>query len=128
MRILIVEDNPHRINQFKEWKPKDINLVFVTSAGPALGLIQRDKGYIYAGVMLDHDLVEQHVSESESNLSGSQVTNLIIECFSYETYVLIHSMNASKGFSMQSKLENADFNVIKIKFFLDTLRIAYRHC
>jgi hypothetical protein len=114
MRILIIEDNINRISQFKDWKPDDMHFVFVTSPGTALGLIKRDKGMVYCGVCLDHDLQEQQVCESEESFSGTQIATSLIQNFSYEIPILVHSMNEIKAMAMVQKLTKADFNVTRI--------------
>ncbi len=116
MRLLIIEDNLERIALFKTWKPDDIHFVFATSPGSALGLIKRDKGLIYGGVCLDHDLQEQQVCESEESFSGTQIAAALIKNFSYEIPVLIHSMNDNRASGMAQALTKADFSVTRIPF------------
>ena len=58
-RILIVEDDSDRLREIKSWMPPDVFVSNVTDAGAAIGLIKRDRGRVYAGIMLDHDLQEQ---------------------------------------------------------------------
>lgn len=114
MRVLIVEDNIERITRLQAWKPDDMHFVFATSPGTALGLIRRDKGLVYAGVMLDHDLQEQSVCHSEIEFSGTQVANAIIQNFSIDIPVLIHSMNSNRAINMVNMLTNASFSVTRI--------------
>ncbi len=114
LRVLIIEDNAERIACFRAWKPGDVHFVLATSPGPALGIIRRDRGLIYAGVMLDHDLVEQSICASEIEFSGTQVTTSIIENFSYEIPILIHSMNDAKASAMAKRLISADFSVTRV--------------
>ncbi len=77
-RILIVEDNTPRANLLKSWLPKDVVPVVVTSAGSAIGVIKRDRGNIYAGIMLDHDLQENIVTQEDISLNGMNVVDSII--------------------------------------------------
>ena len=114
MCLLIIEDNLERIKTFKAWQPSDMHFVFASSPGAALGLIKRDKGLVYSGVSLDHDLQEQNVCESEESFSGTQIAEAIIENFSYEIPILIHSMNENKASGMTQKLTKADFTVTRI--------------
>lgn len=55
-RILIVEDDDERVAKFRSWLPETMRIVHARSAGSAIGILQRDKGRVYAGIMLDHDL------------------------------------------------------------------------
>jgi hypothetical protein len=114
MRLLIIEDNADRIAQFKAWEPDDMHFVFATSPGTALGLIKRDKGLIYCGVCLDHDLQEQQVCQSEESFSGTQIAAALVQHFSYEIPILIHSMNETKASAMVKALTKADFYVTRI--------------
>ena len=114
IRVLIIEDNAVRIACFQAWKPEWIHFVFASSPGAALGLISRDRGLIYAGVMLDHDLQEQRVCQSEQAFSGTQIAHAIVEHFSYEIPILIHSMNETKASGMAKIVTKADFSVTRI--------------
>ena len=60
-RLLLIEDDSERIEQFRAWLPEDARLVVAMSAGRAIGTLQRDGRGVYAGVMLDHDL-QQHAA------------------------------------------------------------------
>ena len=53
---LLVEDDPDRIARFTAWCPPDARLVVARGGGRALGLLERDPGRVYAGLLLDHDL------------------------------------------------------------------------
>lgn len=138
MRILVVEDNAERIACFRAWKPENVHFVLATSPGPALGIIRRDRGLVYAGVMLDHDLVEQSVCTSEIEFSGTQVATAIVENFSYEIPILIHSMNEAKASTMAKKLISTSFSVTRIPMavlteqrlheWLAEVRENWQHC
>jgi CheY-like chemotaxis protein len=114
LRVLIIEDNQERIECFRAWKPADMHFVFATNAGSALGIIRRDRGLVFASVMLDHDLVEQSICASDLELSGTEVSKAIIENFSYETPILIHSMNDTKASAMARRLLSADLSVMRM--------------
>jgi len=114
VRLLIIEDNIDRIAQFTDWEPADMHFVFATSPGGAIGLINRDKGLVYCGICLDHDLQEQRVSESEGTFSGTQIATALAHHFFYEIPVLIHSMNETKASGMAQTLIKADFCVTRI--------------
>ena len=69
-RILIIEDDQERIKRLLSWMPADVRTVVTTSAGKAIGLLKRDRGNVYAGILLDHDLQEQVAAENDRYLSG----------------------------------------------------------
>ena len=114
IRLLIIEDNPGRIRLFKKWLPDDIRPVFASSAGRALGVLQLDKGRVYAGIMLDHDLFEQPASEVDSQFSGTHVVQAIIKNIHPDTPVLLHSMNDIRARIMERSLESGGFYVRRI--------------
>lgn len=78
LRILIVEDDPDRARRLQSWLPEGVRTVVVASAGRALGVLHRDRGSVYAGILLDHDLQEQAATDSDRHLSGSDVVDAII--------------------------------------------------
>ncbi|MGH8550177.1 MAG: hypothetical protein ACRERU_16560 [Methylococcales bacterium] len=114
LRLLIIEDNPQRIELFTEWVPADIKPVFAKSAGRAIGLLKRDRGLVYAGVMLDRDLNEQPVIESERWLSTNDFMPVLIDSICLDVPVLVHSMNMGKAKSLVRELETAGFWVTRI--------------
>ena len=114
LRLLIVEDNEERLQCFRSWLPDDIRVVVARSAGRAIGIVQRDRGTVYAGILLDHDLVEQIATEGELKFSGTQVSEAIIKHISADVPVLIHSMNYIGAKTMFTKLEQAGFWLTRI--------------
>ncbi len=78
IRVLIVEDNPQRIQTFLEWLPADVVACVATSVGKAIGVLQRDAKEL-AGILLDHDLTEQAVTDADLTRSGSDVSGLIVQ-------------------------------------------------
>jgi len=112
--LLLIEDNPARARTIQGWIPEGVRCVLVTSAGRALGLIKRDAGRVYGGILLDHDLQEQTVAQDEYLLSGSDLLDHIIRHVSKDVPILIHSMNMLQGPSMARKLEAAGFSVTRI--------------
>lgn len=83
LKILIVEDDRKRAEAFSSWMPDGYRAVIVKSAGTALGLLERDKGYVYAGVCLDHDLRQQVAVSSDHDLSGTTVVRAVAKYISY---------------------------------------------
>lgn len=108
-RLLIVEDDPERMTLFRLWLPEDVLIVWAKSAGVALGIIRRDSGSIYGGIMLDHDLEKSVITDDDLMLSGTQVTDLMIQCISPDVPILVHSVNPSQGPRMVSQLKRAGF-------------------
>jgi len=113
-RILIVEDDPERADILQSWLPEGTRAVVVTSAGKALGLLTRDRGNVYAGILLDHDLQQQTAASSDLYLSGEQVAEAIIRYVAKDVPILVHSVNVQRAPVMVSKLEAAGFCVTRI--------------
>jgi len=113
-RILIVEDNTPRAGLLKTWLPKDIIPVVVTSAGSAIGLIKRDKGNVYAGIMLDHDLQENIVTQADISLNGMNVVDAIIRYIPNDVPIFVHSTNVTQGPAMARMLEKYNYFVMQI--------------
>lgn len=116
LKILIVEDDKTRANFFRLWMSEldGFRPVIVKSAGVALGVLQRDKGHVYAGICLDHDLQQQAVTSSDRDLSGTTVVDRIIHYMSNDIPVLVHSMNPKRAPYMAHKLTEAGFYVTRI--------------
>ena len=113
IRIFIVEDDQRRVDWFRAWLPKDMRLVHARSGGRALGVIQRDRT-AFSGIMLDHDLQQQAISASDSNISGSIVIRALMQFISPTVPVFIHSMNPEKSITMTNALEKYGFSVTRI--------------
>ena len=115
-RLLLVEDDIGRVQDFRRWLPSWAHLVWVQSAGQALGLIRRDGGHVYGGILLDHDLVLRTITEDDASLSGTDVTLAIIEHFSPDIPVLIHSVNRTHAPKVARQLESKGFWVTRTPF------------
>ena len=116
IRILIIEDNEERIGLFKQWMPADAQAIFVRSAGRAVRVIELDKGSVYAGVCLDHDLDEQVILSEEKGVNGVEVVRRIVRNISLDVPILVHSMNFSGGTSMVRMLQAHGFAVTRVPF------------
>lgn len=90
--------------------------VVAASAGRAIGILQRDRGSVYAGIMLDHDLQENVVTCDEMDLSGKNVVDVIIKNISKDVPIFVHSMNINQAPAMVERLEKAGFEVTRIPF------------
>ncbi len=111
-RILIVEDDPDRLHTIKSWMPPNVIVSNVTDAGAAIGQIRRDRGRVYAGIMLDHDLQEQLKAETSMYLSGNDVVDAIRSSIDKDVPILVHSMNPSQAAVMVRRLESAEFEYV----------------
>ena len=114
LRILIVEDDIWRAREIAIMLPEGFLPVIVKSAGAALGLLERDRGYVYAGLCLDHDLQRQAMTGSDRSMDGNTVVDAIRRCVSNDVPVLIHSMNLGKAPAMVKKLESSGFWVTRL--------------
>ena len=111
IRLLLIEDDADRITRFRAWCPSDIRLVVAASGGRALGLLERDPGRVYAGLLLDHDLPFQAVNDAERSVTGTQVVQGILRHIDPEIPILIHSMNHTAARRMSTTLMTAGFDV-----------------
>ncbi len=136
LRLLLIEDDPDRIVCFTAWCPPDARLVVARGGGRALGLLERDPGRVYAGLLLDHDLPGQAVNDAERHVTGTQVVQGILRHVDPEIPVLIHSMNRGGARRMATTLTAAGFEVSAIPMaelsrehflgWLDTVREVQR--
>jgi hypothetical protein len=117
LRILIIEDDAERTERICSWLPDYVRPVVVTSAGKAIGLLNRDRGKVYSGIMMDHDLQEQAVTERDKSLSGTDLVNSIIHNISKDVPIFIHSGNIKDGPAMEKRLESSDFWVTRVPMF-----------
>jgi len=104
-----------RTKQLLSWIPDDVRAVVAASAGRALGVIQRDSGTVYAGILLDHDLGEQAAASSDRHMSGMDVVDAIIMNIAKHIPILVHSMNVTWAPVMVSKLTKAGFSVTRVQ-------------
>jgi hypothetical protein len=72
-RILIIEDDANREARLKSWLPAEVRAVVATSPGKAIGILRRDSGVVYAGIVLDFDLQLRRATASDLHLSGHHV-------------------------------------------------------
>jgi CheY-like chemotaxis protein len=110
-RILVVEDDPAREQAIRSWLPPAVRPVVAPSAGAAIGTLRRDRGMVYAAILLDHDLQSRRASEEDHHLSGEHVADAIVDHVDRAVPILIHSMNPSGRATMASRLRRAGFTV-----------------
>ncbi len=109
LKILVIEDDNSRIKYLDLWLLPGFRIVPTTSAGSALGTIQRDQGFVYAGICLDHDLQGQTKTAKDCDLSGTTVVNSIIRYMDKRIPILVHSMNPKRAPVMVNTLKSAGF-------------------
>ena len=96
-RILLIEDNPERIVLFRDWLVgSEFVLIEASSGGRAKGILKKGATGGIAGVMLDHDLDQQPMTDTDLLLSASNLIDSIVSSIPRSVPILIHSMNASK--------------------------------
>ena len=113
-RILLVEDSDDRARTLQSWVPANIRIVWAKSGGDAVGILTRDGGGVYAGIMLDHDLHQQLRDPSAKQLTGADVARKIVECVELDTPIFIHSMNPQRRGDILVTLEEVGFAVTQI--------------
>ena len=109
LRLLLVEDNKAREEQFRLWLPSDVTMVWAKCAGSAIGVLERDRGRVYAGLMLDHDLQMQR----QDKFTGLHVAKKVVEVIERDVPILVHSMNDRGGPEMVKTLDGAGFDVTR---------------
>lgn len=116
-RLLLIEDDIGRVEDFRAWLPSWAMLVWAQSAGAALGVIRRDSGRVYGGVLLDHDLEQRAKTMDDESLSGTDVALALVQHFSTDVPILIHSMNQVHVPRVARQLEDRGFWVTRIPFY-----------
>lgn len=114
LTILLVEDDPVREGRLLSMLPADVKTVVARSAGAAIGVLVRDPGRVYAGVILDHDLQQCAMTDADRRLSGQNVVSAIVQHVDRAVPVLIHSMNTTQRGVMAGILERAGYEVTTI--------------
>ena len=120
LRILLIEDDQDRAAKLRTWIPEEIKTVLAASAGRAIGILKLDGkhcGRIYAGIMLDHDLQAQAVTEMDRHLSGTQVVDSIIRHIQLDVPILVHSVSDTLAPGMVARLKSAGFSVTYIPMY-----------
>lgn len=104
-RLLVIEDDEVREQQFRAWLPNDVLLRWAESAGTAVGVIRRDPGHVWSGVTLDHDLAPRARTEDDLGLPGIDVAWALMDHFSVDIPILVHSTNQVQAPRVVRQLE-----------------------
>ena len=123
-RILVLEDDPKRIEVFKSVLGGKHAVSYVETARDCIDLLETEK---FDVVFLDHDLGgEVYVSEAHTNTGSEVVRWLMLHVQDLDPYVIVHSHNTVAAERMQSNLQRAAFShVYRIPFA--TLVAKYFH-
>ena len=121
-RLLLIEDDAGREQQLRAWLPPGVLLRWAQSAGTAMGVIRRDAGHVWSGVMLDHDLAQRARTDDDASLSGTDVALALMEHFSVDIPVLVHSTNQVQAPRVVRQLEQKGFWVTHIPYYHMTER------
>jgi CheY-like chemotaxis protein len=108
-RVLVVEDNDARFDQLRTWFPGNIRVVRAKGGGDALGILARDSGDAYAGIMLDYDLHQSLRGARE--VKGADVARFIARKVQSDTPILVHSMNPAGRVEIVQILKAAGFSL-----------------
>ncbi|SDI80476.1 hypothetical protein [Propionivibrio dicarboxylicus] len=120
-RILLVEDDPARIEVFRSWLiGTGFVLIEASSAGRARGVLRKGMTEGIKGLLLDNDLEKQPVTSQDLLLSGSDLVAAIAQTLDRTVPILIHSMNATRPLGMQRALASVGFSVSRVPFAILT--------
>lgn len=81
-----------------------------------MGLLRKGFTEGIAGMMLDHDLDEQAITETDRSISATRLSPAIAATIPRHVPILIHSMNTSKPTHMKKFLEAQGFSVTRIRY------------
>lgn len=116
VKILILEDDPNRVDIFRATLGDRHSLAFAETAAAAIAAINSTP---FDVIFLDHDLGGQtYVAESDENTGSEVVRHLAYACGGgRETPIIIHSMNLPAAQAMQKNLLAAGYrHVYQIPF------------
>ena len=114
IRLLVVEDDESRVEVFRSWTkrfPLPVAITWTRSAGAAIGVLRRDRGRVFDGLLIDHDLNTQCLTEVDAYLTGKDVVDAVVEFVDKGVPVLVHSGNTMEGPKLVARLLGAGFSV-----------------
>ena len=101
MKILLLEDNDERIQQFKDWIP---SLDIAITAEEAINLLKANK---YDLIFLDHDLGGKVFVDSSEFNTGYTVARYMRENLILSGMVIVHSHNVVGAANIKAVLPHA---------------------
>lgn len=111
MKILFLDDNPTRTEKFIREIPW-ADCVFC--AQDCIDYLKDNENL--TALFLDHDLGGKvYVEENEKN-TGSEVVRYLIDNPKKIEWIIIHTLNFPASLNMESKLQQFNYDVIKIPF------------
>ncbi len=103
-RILILEDNPMRIDLFRRFVGGKARFQIFETAWPAIKALQTFK---YDLIFLDHDLGgQQMVTDDKINGTGYDVAKALANTLNKDTQVVVHSCNPVGAKNMMAVLND----------------------
>lgn len=115
LRIMILEDDHHRINSFKtilELQVQDVS--YHLTADSFIKALSKEK--FVDCIMLDHDLGGKTYVDTGDRNTGSEVVRYILKNKDDEkfkkTKIVVHTFNTSAGKLMTDTLRHNNFDVI----------------
>ncbi len=115
-RIWLIEDNPVRIEMFRQWLlDTPFQLVSASSGGQALGLVRFGAAGL-AAICLDFDLNTNTHAQGEEHVNGAAIANAIVQKIPKHIPILIHSMSPTGAPRMHHRLMNEGFSATRITF------------
>ncbi|MBX7136285.1 MAG: hypothetical protein K1X67_26750 [Fimbriimonadaceae bacterium] len=118
LRILLIEDDARRIEQFRAWlAATEFVPIEAKSAGRAMGMLRKGMTDGIGGICLDNDLQKQPVTDAERSLSGADLIQAIAHSVPRTVPILIHSGHATQPAVMERRLVGAGFSVTRIPMF-----------
>ena len=116
MRLLILEDNPIRIEKFKKLF-KNQEIVIFDNVDDAIAACEKEE---FKVLWLDHDLDNKIWVDSHSchNTGYKFVYTLIFKGLQKNSLIYIHSMNPVGANKMLNMLKDNDYDGIWIPFHL----------
>jgi len=119
IRILVVDDNEHRITTIRQWTQLpsvEVRITWARTAGLAIGILRRDRGRAFDGIVLDHDLNEQCITDVDHLVNGKDVADAIVQNVDGDVPILIDSGNRTEGPKLAARLLGCGFDVEYVPF------------
>lgn len=115
MKILILEDNPERIEKFKQlFRNQQVDLYRTVEDAKDACLLNE-----YAVLWLDHDLSGKIWEDSQKENTGYQFVKWLVDNeVQKNSLIYIHSMNPIGANRMLNYLKDNDYDGIWIPYYL----------